>query len=304
MTNSTGDALFGNHPPEDYDLRIASIESMPDDGRRFSFGLANIDEVARPIRPGEFVVIGAREGQGKTSIAERLALSNSTRNRVLFASFEMPAALIKDRCLAKLMGVGLEAVEERRKERTDDFEYAMERLQSRDLMVWHPRIYTQKSLRNIMQRAEDVTASILIIDYTRMIAGWEPGTKASGIINTLADWAHDQIITTVLLTQLRDEAVGIRPHNGHIQDTSSVPQRADRIALLWRPQIGLPLRDTFAEVSITKNRYGPVFRGHAHWMGESMDFYDMEPQEEAHVSCCASKRRRKSLQPPEGDETV
>lgn len=290
----TVSALFDNADDfaDERDLRVASINvERTKDDRRYTSGLWNVDESAKPFRPGEFIVVGAREGQGKTSLIEGIALANSENHRVLITSLDMPATFVRDRLFSKVLCVGVDDVSEMESQNDERFQRAQNRLASHDLLVWEPESARESSVRAITKRAEDVTAAILIIDYCRLIRGWEPGSKAGAIVNDLCKWAHDSMITTILLTQLRDEAVNRRPNNGHIQDTTFLSQRADRIMLLYRPYIGRPKKDDLAELSTTKNRFGPVVMNHIGWIGDTMTYFPLSGEAEYNARCCPPSRK-------------
>ena len=288
--SSSADILFTNeNAPAGEDLRLSAVPQLRRvDARRYQLGLSNIDAMMKPLHAGEFFLLGAREGHGKTSMAEHLMLENARESKVLVASLDMPKAKLQDRAIAKLIGCSEEDVVRHRGANSAEYQFAMEVLERLDLLVWSPD-GKHRTPKAIMQKAEDVSADILIVDYCRLMRGWEPGSRAAAITDELVDWTHASMITTIMLTQLRDEAVGKRPHNGHIQDTTQLAQRADRIALLYRPYLGSPHRDTVTEVIFTKNRRGPTFRGHVGWVGPTMDYFPMEAEQEQNVTCCRNR---------------
>lgn len=284
IVESASDLFDG--PINGDDLRVSQISrTRRVDPRRYSTGLENVNDSARLLRPGWLHIVGAREGQGKTSFAERLAMVNAMKHRVLFATLDMPRETLQDRILSKSMQVADEHVIELEKQKAEHFENAMRGIGDLDLMVWRPR-KGKKSIDDIIERAVDVTAAILIIDYSRLIDGWDYGKKAADIVDTLADWTQEAMVHTILLTQLKDEAVNKRPHNGHLQDTTQIAQRADRITLIYRPYKGHPAKDTIAEIITSKNRGGPEVRNHVGYIGETMDFWPMVAEEEANAKCC------------------
>ncbi len=287
-TDRTTD-LFEVDLAESHDLRVAAIpRDRRIDERRYSVGLENVDRNAYLMHPGEFVVIGAREGEGKTSLCERIAMANAREHRVLFVSLDMRPEIVQDRCLSKLMLTGTEHVHWLEQTVDPKFGDGMRRLAEFDLMVWRPESERESSIDAILRRAEDVSAAILIIDYCRLIYGWEPGTAAARVVNKLRSWTDKSMTTTILLAQLNNDAVNKRPHNGYIQDTTQIAQRADRIMLIYRPYNGRPNKDNIAEIITSKNRIGPKVRNHVGWTGTTMDFYSLTEEEEDQARCCRS----------------
>jgi replicative DNA helicase len=160
-----------------------------------------------------------------------------------------------------------------------------------DLLVWQPS-KKERSVSSIMQRAVDVSASMLFIDYTRRIGGWKPGDAAGEIMDTLSEFVRTTSITTVLLAQLNREAAGRKPTNANFQDSGKIEQAADRCILLHRPFLGQPAKDTVCEIVVSKNRQGPCFKQHSFWGGATMSFSSMDEHDEAMVQCCKRKRKK------------
>lgn len=258
-------------------------ETVHKDQRRYATGLPAVDALMTPLRAGEFCVIGALEGQGKSAFAETMALANA--DRVLFVSLEMTAEELRDRLLVKITRQPLDEVHRQRAFGTDDYTRAKADLARRDLHIWHP---ASASVRAITEKAESLHADLTIIDYSRMIAGWGGFTQCTAIVNQLASWASESSHCVVLLSQLRPDAYGVRPNASHLQDTGALKQRADRVVLLYRPFKG-EKDDRICEVIVEKNRLGPSFRRHAHWVGETMSFFDMEDDLDAAARCCARR---------------
>lgn len=286
---SSAEVLFTGDEGED--LRASAIKQLAiNDTRRYHLGLPGIEAYVHPFVPGEFIVLGAREGHGKTSLLERILLANSDRYKCAFASLDMPPRLIQDRLLLKFMLTSLDDVRASRAGMAQEYYDALELLDERDLLIWKPPS-AKRGIKSILQWAEDISADILAIDYTRLLRGWKAGFDAQDIVNYVADWAESRRITTFMLTQLKDEAVERRPHNGHIQDTPQLSQRASRVILLWRPFLSKGgSRDNVAEIIFTKNREGPTGRLHAGWIGQTLDYYELNEREEKILTTCCRKK--------------
>lgn len=276
------------------DLRAVNLREARQSPLRYKFGIQNLDNVMGPVRGGEAVILGAREGQAKTALAERFALENSLDHKVLFMSLDMPDFEVQDRLYCKLMRTNLDGMLRERKENTLDYEVATDALDARDLLLYSPKHPKQRTSREITRFAEDCGAQILIIDYSRMLTDWEPGKAAQGVVDYLIDWAHDTFTTLLLLAQLKDDAVNRRPHNGNFQDTTQLAQRADKCLLLYRPFVQKAEHDSVCEVLVTKNRKGPRFLTHTYWTGPTMDFDAMDSYQEEQAACCKRRRKKES----------
>jgi replicative DNA helicase len=286
--------LLGEGEPEN--LTLAAIPmTARDDPRQYNVGLPMLTTQMAPFLPGELVVIGAREGHGKTAYAELIALRNSIEYKVLFATLEMTPEEIRDRMLAKIMRTPVAGVHYARAENTADYRFAVSTLNSHEgLYIWHPAKNEQRTIEALTQRAAALGADLMVIDYGREITGWEAGKPSAEIVNRLGKFVRSSRITTVLLSQLNRDAVAKKPHNGHLQDTGRLEQRADRVILLHRPYLGIPRMDRICEITITKNRQGSCFRWHAHWEPGSMNYFDMTDEESANAACCRKRNTRQA----------
>jgi KaiC/GvpD/RAD55 family RecA-like ATPase len=282
----TGDQEIGKS-----DIRFGAIPITRHlDPRRYGTGLAAVTAHMGEIRPGELVVVGAREGHGKSAWAEMMALSNARDFKVLYVTLEMTPEEVRDRMLAKKLACSLEQLEREQREQSGRYKAATALIGSFDLLVWQPE-KKDRSIGGIMKRAVDVSAAMLFIDYTRRIGGWKPGDTAGEIMDTLSEFVRSSSITTVLLAQLNRDAAGRKPTNANFQDSGKIEQAADRCILLHRPFLGQPAQDNVCEIVVSKNRQGPCFKAHSFWNGATMSFASMDERDEMMVQCCKKKRK-------------
>lgn len=274
------------------DIRFGTIpETRFLDPRRYGVGLAAITAHMGELRPGELVVVGAREGHGKTAIGEKMGLANAQDHKTLFVTLEMTPEEIRNRMLAKKLNCSLDQLEREQGEATGRYKAARSLVSSYDLLVWQPA-KKERRIEAITQRAVDTSTAVLIIDYTRRIGGWKPGDTAGEIMDYLSEFVRASSITTILLAQLNRDAAGRRPSNAHFQDTGKLEQAADRCILLHRPFLGQPAKDDIVEITVSKNRQGPCFRAHAFWHGPTMNFSSMDELDEQNAACCRGKKRK------------
>jgi hypothetical protein len=299
---SEADALLRNYArvagvpelAERHDLRFGSIPVTLDlDPRRYGIGLGGLTTHMGELRAGEFVVVGAREGNGKTAMAEKIALANCRDFKVLFTTLEQTAEEIRDRLLAKKLGYSLDRLSYERGEGSERYKAALALVSSFDLLIWQP-LEKEHHVEALVQRAVDVSADLMVIDHARCIGGWRSGNHGGAcdkIVNTLFKATRETAITIVLLAQLNRDAAGRRPTNRHFQDTGFLEQKPDRCILLHRPFAGQEGKDDVCEFIVSKNRKGPMFRAHTWWSGELMNYSSMDEIDEQHVRCCRKKKK-------------
>src|SRR5690606_9549889 len=85
---------------------LAEMRKPKESGGSVYSGLLPMDTAFGGWRPGEQVILAARTGQGKTSLATQIALHNAQKHRaVLIVSLEMMGEELASRLLCGLSGV-------------------------------------------------------------------------------------------------------------------------------------------------------------------------------------------------------
>jgi len=102
---TNGDGADGDLVPVRIDAALSAWRTSFDVAapRLLSLGLPNIDHLlAGGCEPGEFVVLGGRQGTGKTALALEIAVASATQGGVLFVSREMRIRKLLNRILAQV----------------------------------------------------------------------------------------------------------------------------------------------------------------------------------------------------------
>ena len=275
---------------------VVDVVDVPDtddsDNRRYSLGIENIDRHMGPVPPGEFVIIGARQGQGKTALGETIAIQNAVHRRVIFASLEMTIEQVRDRMIGRILSKTQNEVASLRKLKDAEYRRGRDTIDSLGLVFYRPTDLKKRSSQYIMDVAAYEGADILLLDYTRSLTDWEEGNARvnSKIVQNFSMWTKEKKITLFLLSQLNRDAQGKRPIESQLQDCGRLEQEAERILLIYRPFVGKGEADNIAEIICAKSRTGPSFRGHVGWHGPTTSFHTMTKEEEWTAPCCSRKR--------------
>ena len=273
-----------------------------DDERRYCLGIDSIDRRMGPLFPGNVTAIGARQGEGKTTLLLHAALENAKKYETLFATLEMTREEIRDKALAHIMGQSLDEVERARARGFSTYSDAVKELARLKLYIWEPRSSVplgaiDRSVKAIAEVAEAVKADIVFIDYTRMITGWRdgnPGGVCSDIIEELVEYAKYTRIHIFIASQLNRTAQNKRPSIEMLQDTGRIEQRAHKVLLLWQPFAEGPPTGLYrlCELILAKHRRGYPFRGHVGLIPHVGKFISLSLQEEQEAPCCAEKKNK------------
>lgn len=259
-------------------IEHALKSSEEKEARFIPTGIMSLDNVIQGYEPGEFVVIGARPGMGKTGFA----ISQSMAWGLLgiphgFFSIEMTKEQIIRRYMAQASGVSTETMAYK----------TLSDIELRQLKDAEPRmrdVLTMLSLDDnsaasvdyIRARAATMKSEkgirAIIVDYLQKIQK-PTGVNSreqeiAEISGGMARIAKDLEIVVICLAQLNrsvETRIEKRPQLSDLRDSGSIEQDAHKVGFLYRPEYydidtfedGSPTEGR-AEVIIAKNRDGGV----------------------------------------------
>lgn len=133
-------------------------------------GMTDLDRILGGLYPGNFIVVGARTGHGKTAFACQLTLNLALRGRrVLYVSREMPWMQLFDRWVGNWGQIDTKRL--RAGDMGDDgwakATSALKRLESRGLRVAKHSTMTVPAIR---AEARHHKADCVIVDYLQLIS--------------------------------------------------------------------------------------------------------------------------------------
>jgi replicative DNA helicase len=205
-------------------------------------GLKALDSKIGGLFPGEFIIVAARGGMGKTTLGLQIARNMAASLKVLFVSMEMSAASVTDKNVAALSG---------KRNRTialgnysDDtmggINDALGILSELYLYILEGN-QTTSSLRTNMERQIcSHGCDVVFVDYLQRFSdryGSSPNDRVSHISGELADIAKDFNLPLVVLCQLNrepDKREDKRPHLTDLRDSGAIEQDADLVLFIYR----------------------------------------------------------------------
>jgi replicative DNA helicase len=204
-------------------------------------GFPALNEKTNGWQNQELIVIGARPGAGKTSVALNMATAAMRKGHsVGFFSAEMSAAAILKRMLADWADVEFRRLKNGFMSDQDQIEYsrACQEIIDRSLFINDaPAICLSDlvSQSRMMRRKEKV--DIIFVDYLSLITNTRKNMprheQVAEISLTLKALARELDIPVIALSQLTREAQNTRPKLSQLRDSGAVEQDADIVALLW-----------------------------------------------------------------------
>jgi replicative DNA helicase len=232
-------------------------------------GLAELDRILCGLQPGNLIVLGARPGCGKTSLAiNAIARTAATVGAVGVFSLEMSRGEIVTRLLCCEARVDSSRI--RRGTLTgEDWDALMpaaERLGHLPILIDDTPGLTPSQIRArvLKLKALRPDLGLIVVDYLGLIGGH--GTdqdKAGAAAVALKSLAKELQIPVVALAQLNrgvESRPDKRPVASDLRDSGKVEQTADVIVLIFRDELynRESTRKGEADLLIVKHRNGGV----------------------------------------------
>lgn len=257
-------------------------------------GIRDVDEVLGAVAPTEMMVLAARPGVGKTSLALQMARHVARRHgHVLFASLEMRDQELVQRTLCGLTGVPA-AMVRRREVTAGDLQQLRDGIAdlNQPVTILSGRRPTVGGLSAICRRlaAEHGRLAMVVVDYIGKLTPdnlrMQRHEQVSQISNDLKDMAMQMEVPVLVLCQLKRED-GI-PTLASLRESSSIEQDADQVAFLYQDQKPQPKRRGVAAIppvvpiaddgsrpmtlEVAKNRHGGTGRVELRWFPQETRF--------------------------------
>ncbi len=261
-----------------------------------STGLPDLDRAISGLNKSDLILLAARPGMGKTSMALNILLEAGKKSgkTVAFFSLEMSREqlalrLISSECFVdnKKLVTG--------KLTEEDWEkvaVAADSLNRSKILIDDDSSVTVADINAKCRRVEDL--GLVVIDYLQLMqsAGGQdpsPGTTASRWSPTspvsLKIMAKELNVPVLCLSQLsraNESRTDKRPMLSDLRESGAIEQDADIVMFLYRE--GYYDKDTpnpnLAECIIAKNRHGETRTVELQWLPEFTTFSNMEWQHE------------------------
>lgn len=254
-------------------------------------GFSDVDAILGGMLGGQFIVIGARPGMGKTAFGLQMALAVASREQrtVLIASLEMTGEELAMRAGTSEAKVSSHTFRMGYASRQEHERFAVSMDQIGRKPIWIDDRPTQSpvTLRIAVQWLRSLgQLDLVIVDYLQLMR--VPGMKErhqeiGAISRSLKHLAKEFRVPVVALAQLNREceAEKRRPRLSDLRESGEIEQDADVVAFLYREK---DAEDKSAEFIVAKQRNGPVGTVKLKFDPEWTRFEGLfEPQDNGHV---------------------
>jgi len=237
-------------------------------------GFNRLDGMTQGFQPGQFIILAARPGIGKTTLALNWTLSAVMGyGWVAYFSLEMMAHELTRRAACDLGSVPQKAVKERNlsQGQLENFLRAVATLETLPLLINdQAAIGVQQIRAQVMREAtrRGTPPAMIVVDHIGLmggetVKGQTDAARIGAISGELKRLAKDAQAPVVALSQMNREIEKERrrPRLSDLRDSGSLEQDADIVCFLHRdakPQMGQDQLDKSATLIIAKHRDGEL----------------------------------------------
>ncbi len=283
-------------------------------------GFTLLDRITNGLQKSDLIVIAARPGMGKTSLAMNIVENAAVNNGCVCAVFslEMPEVQIIQRLLCSTAGVSMSDALAG-KLGPDDWK----RLAKGSELLKNSKINIDDSSRvtpsEILSKCRRIKANnggkldLVMIDYIQLMeSGKKHGDEnrtqeVASITRDLKIMAKELDVPVVALSQLR-RIQSAEPQLSDLRESGAIEQDADIVMFINRPDVNATDEDIekkhivkgMAELIIAKHRNGGLGRIKLRFRGELTKFVNPELNEEMEER--AQNESRHKNRPQEGEE--
>ena len=257
-----------------------------------STGLPDLDELTLGLNKSELIIIAARPGMGKTSIALNIALhvAMQQNKKVAIFSLEMSREQLVTRLLSRAALVPSQNLVTGRltDQQWRDVSAAATALNATNILIDDNSTLTVADMNAQCRTIKDL--GLVVIDYLQLMSSaggsrnWsnESRTQAVSDISRMMKVMAKQLgVPVICLSQLNRAAESRqdkRPLLSDLRESGSIEQDADVVIGLFRE--GYNNREcenpNLAEAIVLKNRKGQTGTVNLTWVPEYTSFYSVE----------------------------
>jgi replicative DNA helicase len=247
-------------------------------------GIRGLDRSTTGIRSGELWVIGARPGQGKTSLARQVARANAKQNiPVLFYSLEMGAEWIRAADLAAESAVRFSKIRNAfytREEKQRIADTCAEMAKWPLYIVDEGGLDIRQIVAHSMMMIRQHGIKLVIVDHLQIVGDHEHRERlqqVAHISNRLRVLAKSTGVPVLLLSQLtRPKDGDSRPKLFQLKESGDVEAHSHTVVMPYLPQEDTGDFSHRDELIVAKQRFGEIGPLSVLFRKDSLDFVERE----------------------------
>ncbi len=302
--------------------RFESIQKDPNAFRGIETGFRKLDEITHGLQKGNLVIIAARPGMGKTSLAMNIVEYACLKRKNVAAVFslEMPHTEILQRLLCSYAEVSMEAALSGKlsPKNWKNLTVAADRLNRSKIFIDDSSVTNPAQILSKCRRLKSAEGrlDLVMIDYIQLMeadhavrgSDFNRQQEVASITRSLKIMAKELGVPVIALSQLRR----IQTKEAQLSDlreSGAIEQDADIVMFINRPEVGATPEEMAksnivkgaAELVIAKHRNGATGRIQLRFIGESTKFIDVEDQGVTDEEPQYGKKPQPPQEPDEGE---
>lgn len=270
--------------------RLAELSQLDQEFPGLSTGLRDLDRKINGLNKSDLVLIAARPGMGKTSIALNMALhaAKHSGKTVVFFSLEMSREQLAMRLISNESFVDNQKLVTGRlsEEEWGKISLASSALSQTDLRVDDNPSVTVAEMNAKCRRIDNL--GLVLIDYLQLMTAAEAGRRAENRVTVVSEisralkiMAKELNVPVICLSQLsraNESRPDKRPMLSDLRESGAIEQDADEVMFIYRDDYYHPDTEekNVAEVIVAKNRHGETGTVKLQWLPQYTTFADRE----------------------------
>ena len=258
-----------------------------------STGYPQLDKYFLGMRPGQLIILAARPGMGKTSLALNMAahVCEQARLPVAIFSLEMLSNELSMRMLSSRARVDSKKIRTRNYS-ADDLKVMGEAIQE---LSSYPIFINDSADTNVVdiqsqcrKLQSEHGLGMVIVDYLQLMSSPNKNLpreqQIAEMSRSLKVMARELQCPVLAMSQLNRQAESRpnkRPNTSDLRESGAIEQDADIVAFVYRDELYNP--DTpepgVAEVIVGKNRSGETGTAKLAWVGAYTSFENLSPRQ-------------------------
>ena len=255
-----------------------------------STGLHDLDRKINGLNKSDLLLIAARPGMGKTSMALNVALSvaKTSNKTVAFFSLEMSREQLAMRLLANESFVDLQKLITGKLSQEDweKLATASTALSQTDIRVDDNPSITVAEMNAKCRRLDNL--GLVLVDYLQLMTQAAPGKTGENRVNVVSEisramkiMAKELNVPVICLSQLsraNESRTDKRPMLSDLRESGAIEQDADCVMFIYRDEYYNENSDqkNIAECIVAKNRHGETGTVKMQWLPQFTTFSDLE----------------------------
>ncbi len=279
--------------------KFEKIQTDPNFFRGIPTGFKHLDRMTHGLQPGALIVLAARPGMGKTSLAMNLVEHASLRAGKTCAVFslEMPRSEIVQRLLCSYPKVSMQKALDGTLGANDwkKLVLAGDPLKKSEIYIDDSSRVTPAEILSKCRRLKTITGALdmIMIDYIQLMSSGDSNVagaenrqqEIASITRDLKIMAKELEVPVIALSQLRRIQTK-EPQLSDLRESGAIEQDADIVMFINRPEATATEEEInsgkiikgAAELILAKHRGGAQGRVQLKFIGECTKFVDVDEQ--------------------------